>query len=282
MNPVISWLKYRIKNGKGNNIVICGEPGIGKSRRGIRLGELLDSNGFKKEKIAMSAEAFTNYINTSVKAGDAIVWDENIGAEAGDWYTQSNKAIKRTMQVMRKKGFTFIQCLPSIKDLDPKIRHLFHVYVEPMKYDIENDGYWCKVMRIQHNPLIPRTYYKYFRFKNGKTGTVYICKQMLIKNPENKELVEWYEKYSDEEKNKIHAETEQTLIKEKEKSAIDWRKPLEIDDYVEQVINNLDKCITKWQGKKILNIEAIQNLCGVGQTTAKRIRAKIKVKGVKL
>jgi len=277
-NPIIHWLKDRIqKRNRGNNILICGEPGSGKSYRGLRIGELLDFNGFGIIKVLWSALEVVTYIDDGkIKQGDAIDWEENFGAEASEWYTQSNNAIKRTMQVMRRKRFTFIMNLPSIKDLDPKLRHLFHVYIEPISFDERLNGYWCIVMRIQHNPRLGKTYFKYFRFRDKRTKQMVKIKKVLIKCP-SKELADAYEAISEIKKNTIHMETKEIITKEIKNKRKDWGKPLDIRPWVEAVLSNQDKFkatnrITK---KKFISKDLIANEFNIGKQTAGRVIAAV-------
>jgi len=275
-NPIIQWLLDRIKKrNRGNNILVCGEPGSGKTYRSLRLGELLDLNGFSIKKVFWSAiEVVTFLDDGNLKAGDAIDWEENFGAEASEWYTQSNNAIKRTMQVMRKKRFTFIMNLPSIKDLDPKLRHLFHIYVEPISYDEKEDGYWCLVMRMQHNPRSGKTYFKYFRFKDKKTRLLVKMTKVLIRCP-SKQLCDEYERYSEIRKNAIHSETKQIILKETVNKRKDWSKPVDILPLVELVMQDTERFMDyhyrSTKKGKYLSSNKISNEFNIGKGTASRI-----------
>jgi hypothetical protein len=274
-NPILSWLRWRIRNKKGNNILICGEPGIGKTIRGLRFGELLDENKFTIQKVRRSAESFLEYLNNDVKAGDVCVWDENLGADSADWYTESAKAIKRTMQIMRKKRFTFIQCLPSIEDVIPKARKFFHVYIEPRSYSKKYDGYYCLVMRMQHNPRNKITYFKYFRFIDKTTGRKYVCSRMMIRMPKDKALVEAYETMSEEFKNEEHQENELIIKKEKEKKNKEWGSPIDIRPHILTVRSNIKKFISEWQGRYYIDDKKICNICNVGIQLGKRVKSEV-------
>jgi ribosomal protein S25 len=270
-NPILLWIKWRVKNRRGVNILICGEPGSGKSRRGLRIAELTDVNGFNKDKVRYSAEEFIHYLNTKVKAGDVVFWDENIGADASDWYSASNKAVKRSVQVMRKKCFVFINALPSLEDVEPKIRKYFHVYIEPRFFDAKLNGYWCLVMRIQHNPRNKKTYFKYFRFRNRKSGKLYVVKSMFIGNPKTPGLVDDYEADSEVIKDDVHRAGEDIIKYEKVKAGL-WGKPKDIEKAVRKIQDNPSEVITcRINAPDYVDVYKVASYCGVGLHTAKRI-----------
>jgi hypothetical protein len=274
-NPILAWMIYRIKHGRNTNILISGEPGIGKTYRGIRLGELLDFNGFGIGKISKSAEAFMHFLNYVVQTGDFGLWDENIGADAADWYTEGAKAIKMSMQIMREKRFTFCQCLPSVEDVLPKARKFFHVYIEPRSYSKKYDGYYCLVMRMQHNPRKRITYFKYFRCYDRVQKKFYVIKRMLIRCPQNKQLIADYEAMAKSFKGAQHIEGALTIQKEKERKAKNWSLPPDIYPHVVTVKSNLPKFVSVFQSRAFIDADKVSPICGVGMKTANRIKKEI-------
>lgn len=274
LNPVFLSLKNRLIQNKGLNIIICGPPGGGKSRRGIRLCEIFarPPGSFKKENIVYNAESFLDYLTNRCILGDAVMWDENIGSEATSWYTDTNKAVKRSMNIMRKKGITFVQCLPSLLDLQAGCRRLFHVYVEPMNFFPNDDGYTCKVMKMQHNPQNKITYFKYFRVQNPlKPGITSRLDRIFISTPHNKELTERYEQESESEKDLVHKDNLDIIKKEKRDKQRDWRSTIDIDEHVLTVRNNLKSFKTKNK----IDIKKIQVLCKVGRDVSDRIKTAV-------
>lgn len=212
------------------------------------------------------------------------MWDENIGSEATSWYTDTNKAVKRSMNIMRKKGIAFVQCLPSLLDLQSGCRRLFHVYIEPMDFFPVDDGYLCKVMQMQHNPQNKITYFKYFRIKDPSNKKKRIrVNRIFIRTPHNNELTERYEEDSDKEKNIIHDENIDIIKKERERKQTNWRATLDIDEHVTTVLGNINafcKVIGKGRGRKRkIDTYRIRNMCKVGGPTASRIKAEVESRG---
>jgi len=276
LNPVFSRLKKRTKQGLGLNICICGEPGKGKSRRGLRIGELFDLNGFNKKKVVYDGEGLIKFLVEDAKKGDCIFWDENIGSEATSWYTDTNKAVKRSMNIMRKKGVVFIQAFPSLLDLQSGCRRLFHIYIEPMDFFPLDDGYLCKVMQMQHNPQNKITYFKYFKIKDPKNPKKRIrVHRIFIKTPDSKELTDYYESESEKEKDNIHVKNLDIIRKDNENKQKDWRATLDIDEDVMTVLNNTDIFISIFNGKKYIDKAKIQNILNKGESTAKRIKKAV-------
>jgi hypothetical protein len=275
LNPVLLHLRKRIINSKGLNIIICGEPGGGKSRRGLRLCEIFDFNGFNRDKIVYNAEAFIEFLNGKAVKGDAVMWDENIGSEATSWYTDTNKAVKRSMNIMRKKGITFVQCLPSLLDLQSGCRRLFHIYVEPMDFFPLDDGYTCKVMRMQHNPQNKITYFKYFRVRDPHNKHIKkVLHRLFIHTPRNEELTQKYEDESEKEKDAVHADNLGIIRKEQKDKQRDWRASADIEEHILTIINNPKqfKKGKRWDPGKI------QILCNVGGPLSYRIKKAVEMR----
>lgn len=268
------YLIKRIKRGRGNNVLVCGEPGGGKSTRALRGMEAVDLNGASISKYVRDSLEFTEFLDQGkIHQGDAIFWDENIGAEAMNWATASNKSIKRSANVMRRKNFTLFMALPSIKDLDPKLRHLFHFYIEPVKFDEAKDGYYCLFLRIQHNALTGKTYYKHFRVIDKVTRNIYFVGLVFIKKPSDK-LMEEYERESQQTKDNIHHEDYIEIKKEAKKKLRNWDRASNIDQDVADVMNNWDNIKERSEKKTLENIGAF---CEVGCDKSARILAKIRL-----
>jgi len=275
LNPVFSLLRKRVISNKGLNIIICGPPGGGKSRRGLRLCEIFDLNGFTTDKIVYNAETFIEFLNKKSVKGDAMMWDENIGSEATSWYTDTNKAVKRSMNIMRKKGVTFVQCLPSLLDLQSGCRRLFHVYVEPMEFFPLDDGYCCKVMLMQHNPQNKITYFKYFRVANPYNPRIKNrLDRIFIRTPRNDELTQRYECDSEKEKETIHDDNLTIIRKENKDKQRDWRATVDIEEHVLTVLNN----IKEFKTKNKIDTKKIQILCNVGGPLSERIKTAVKMR----
>jgi hypothetical protein len=264
----------RIRKGRGNNVLVCGEPGAGKSWRCGRGSEAVDLNGASISKYVRDALEFSYFLDCNkIVKGDAIFWDENIGAEAMNWATSSNKSIKRSANVMRRKNFTLFMALPSIKDLDSKLRHLFHFYIEPIRWDEQKNGYYCLFMRIQHNALQGKTYYKHFRVIDKNTKEIYFVNTAFIKAP-SKEWSDAYEIESEKTKDNIHHEDHEDIKKEGKKKLRDWDRAPNIDQDVARVLNEWDNIRGKDKSETIENIGAI---CDVGERKAIRILAKVRL-----
>jgi hypothetical protein len=163
--------------------------------------------------------------------------------------------------------------LPSIKDLDSKLRHLFHFYIEPIRWDEQKDGFYCLFMRIQHNALQGKTYYKHFRVIDRNTKDIYFVNTAFIKKP-SESLAAAYEAAAEKTKDNIHHEDHEDIKKEKKKKLRDWDRAPSVDQDVARVMNEWDKVKEKKESRTIANIGA---LCDVGPHKAQRILAKIRL-----
>jgi hypothetical protein len=267
MEYLIRWLNNRInKKNKNNLIVVCGETGSGKSRRALRIAYKLtgskkilfyEDDRIKHQKniwLFSKAREFRKLMkNKKPKRGDVIIWDEG-GVEANNrnWMTESNKVITSSFQTMRENfNFTLIMTLPSLRFLDAGLRTLFHVYVECITVDEHNDTCLCKIMRIQHNPRLARTYYKYFRVR-GEDGRNYIANRTWINNPPQ-ELIEQYEPFKKKYQEELYESDDVKMDELDERKKIKWGQSNDYTAVIEDAGTHIADFIlsTPQHGKKI-------------------------------
>ena len=277
MNPVINWLKNRIhKQNKNNLIIICGETGSGKSWRALRIAEALNPK-FSMDYVVFKSREFFNLLTTGkLKKGSVIIWEEG-GVEASNrnWYSILNKQINYAFQTMRHRNFTLIMTVPSIGFIDSALRPLFHLYIECLYIDRVNDCCKCKVLRMQHNPRLGKTFYKYFRVR-GASGLGSIGNPMWINSP-SPELITAYEERKTEFTKDLYKDCLAEIDKAETNAKKDWGKPKTYEAEIEEVKSilktNPGELTTNYNGVDIVSWKKVRQKLGVSTQGAKIITA---------
>lgn len=194
-NPrLIRRWRYRIvRRNKNLLMIICGQTGSGKSYCALVIAKLINPNFDVKIHVVFTIEQFMELLNSGkLKKGDVIVWDEaGVGIPAREWYTISNKAINYVLQTFRHLNLCVIFTVPSYDYIDKQTRLLFHVYIETVRIDYEEQVVIVKIFENTFNPRMGKSYRKYYWFKGRKYIRFRIgkpSKQMIIEYEQMKVL----------------------------------------------------------------------------------------------
>jgi ABC-type dipeptide/oligopeptide/nickel transport system ATPase component len=233
----------RINSNKNCLICIVGDTGSGKSYASLRIGEVLDPT-FNIDRVVFSAESFMKLLNEGdLRKGNVIIWDEagaGGGGSAGgmahrEWWSKANQAINYVMQTFRNKNLITIFTTPSAGFVDKDMRDLFHYVINMRMIDRVKKVSVCNVKRIQHNPVIGKTYRKNLR--DDENGYDIIYNSMEVSLP-SKVLRIVYERKSAEFKKILREEMEGRIKHEKIKSK---KKIVDIDKIEKEVKDNPEK-----------------------------------------
>jgi len=254
-------------------IIICGATRKGKSWRALKFGEELDPQ-FNIEQVVLDPYSFMDVLDTKARPGSAIVGDEaGIWAYSRDWYSVVNKNLAKAFMTAGYLNQCYIMTLPSMKFLDSHVKTLFHYYVECLGVSKRRNACKCIIKRIQHNPLLGKTYYKYIRLKhNNKTKVI---KTAWISPPDSKELLEEYEVLNEEMKRKSAAEGKVEMKRADERSKIDWGKPRDVKGIIEKILNDPTPYLTK---RKKIDPELVCLGFDVGRHLAYRVKKGVESK----
>lgn len=193
-------------------IVICGETGSGKSYSALTIAKLINPKFDVKKHVVFNVEQFMKILNSGkLRKGYVIIWDEaGVGVPAKEWYTISNKAIGYVMQTFRHMNLCVIFTTPTFEYIDKTIRVLFHVLIETIRIDYENEVVKCKVKQNKYNPTFGKPYTQYY-WVNGAKQTV-----VNIRKP-TKDLVNDYEEVKKEFSELLRADVEADILLAKRK-----------------------------------------------------------------
>jgi len=190
--------------------------------------------------VVFSVESFMELLNSgTLKKGDVIVWDEaGVGIPAREWYSISNKAINYVLQTFRHLNLCVIMTTPSFDYIDKQTRLLFHVYIETVVIDYENERVIVKIMQNQFNPAMGKEYKKYMwtdgkkmeRFNIGKPTKEMVKKYENLKKVFSKQLREDVEQDVKSVKQKLMKRklTDEMMIEEGKKIGLDFTDKYEI------------------------------------------------------
>jgi len=134
LSHLLALLKHRMNKKRSNCILVHGKKGKGKSYLSLRLCELLDKD-FSIDKVCFSAEDFTKLINTKLKPGSCVVYDEvGVGTNSRDSQTRQNKNMSFIAQTIRPYAITVFFTTISRGLVDCQVINL-------MDYEIRAEGY---------------------------------------------------------------------------------------------------------------------------------------------
>lgn len=254
-------------------IIICGSTRKGKSWRALKFGEELDPQ-FNIDQVVLDPYSFMDVLDEKSRPGSVIVGDEaGIWAYSRDWYSVVNKNLAKAFMTCGYLNQCYIMTLPSMKMLDSHVKTLFHYYVECLGISKRRNACKCIIKRIQHNPLLGKTYYKYIRLKHhNKTRVI---RTAWISPPDSKELLEAYEKKNEEIKRASTAEGKIEMRREEEKSKIEWGKPRDVKGMIAKILKDPSSFLWK-PGSVDADIVALE--FDIGKTLAYRVKKGVESK----
>jgi hypothetical protein len=189
---VVDVIKKRVFRENKNYLgVICGETGSGKSYCAMKIGEMVDPN-FSIERVAFTPEGFMKILNSRLKKGSVVVFDEaGVGMPAREWRSIANKALGYIFQTFRHLNLAVLFTTPSFDFVDIQARKLFHSYMQTIRIDYSNEIVVMKYMNLQLNPRYGKIYIKYPRI-SGRFGKTVTMNRIFIGKP-SKDLCRRYE-----------------------------------------------------------------------------------------
>jgi hypothetical protein len=123
-----SLLQYRVNNKMATNIVVSGEPGIGKSYMATDLARILEGltdGGHDRFKIDQVVFTYSEFMDLVIRlpAGKTIVFDEpSYAMGKREWYKDLNKALVQTVESFRFKVHPLFIPIVNKSLLDKTIR----------------------------------------------------------------------------------------------------------------------------------------------------------------
>ena len=146
-------LKARISQGKANVILVCGEPGIGKSYLLLKLFSAIDPT-FNVDRVCWDYPQFHKTIQR-LRRGHCVMLDESAWAvHMRDWYQQVNRAIVKLLQTWRFMMIPLGISTINANLLDKTVRR----YLLTFKLVVTDRGY-AKIYRIQASQFQDEIYH---------------------------------------------------------------------------------------------------------------------------
>jgi len=181
-------------------VVFVGETGTGKSYSAIAMAEMIDPD-FTIEKVVYEPKDFLNLLDKCGR-GEVIVFDEaGVGIPAREWQSIQNKLMGYVLQTFRYKNIGVFFTTPSLAFIDKQVKILTHFVVKV--YGHMNNQTKCVVYEKNHDPVRDITEWSPWIFVDRERGIEYDPNPIYIGAP-SEDLVEQYEKLSQERKAKVY------------------------------------------------------------------------------
>jgi len=249
------------------------KSGVGKSYTAIRIGELLDKD-YKEgttalDKIIFKPRDFVkamDILESNGKIGQIISIDEaGILVNAKKWHTFVNRAISDAVMTFRNLRSMAIFVTPMIGIIDKEIRFFVsHLGICDKEVQAgDKPAVKLKLFRLYWDELRNKFYkYRITMWVNSRNKLV-TFPYFYVQFPENKELIEAYEK----KVSKYKSEIRRGIIQlEKIEKGYKY--------YVEDILEKKELIHDTKQGKRVYWDE-IQEYYGLGQVMSKIIARRV-------
>lgn len=200
-----SWARWMVgrtmRQNKNNLISLVGKTGSGKTYSAISICEIMskmDGVPFTIEHVVFSLRELMDLINSGkLKRGSKIVFDEpQVSISAREFQSEANKVFNYLLSTFRHRNLTLFFCTPYETLLDKNTRRLFHVRMETMSINVNNQTCRLKPRYIEYSDFKTEPYRKQlvimFKDENGR-GKSHKLFYWDVPKP-SKELIEQYEK----------------------------------------------------------------------------------------
>lgn len=275
MDVIVKRIRRRLHQRDQNFLCLfCGPTGSGKSESSISLALAIHPK-FKAEYIVFSVEEFFRLINSGrLKPGDCIVWEEmGVSSDSRSFFTLQNKAINYCFETFRALNLAIIMNLPSLGMVDANVKKLSHMYFETVRIDYNRKVCVCRQYNMQHNPRTGKIYYKYP--KAVVQGVVTTLSHLEISKPPD-HIVAKYKSLKNSYIKTLNRDMEAEILQKK--SEKDRTKIKDTTEFVQKIMDNLDKWIVRYRGKYTVNAAAIAGEFGIGMPTATKVKYMVEHK----
>jgi len=200
-----SWARWMVgrtmRQNKNNLISLVGKTGSGKTYSAISICQIMskmDGVPFTIEHVVFSLRELMDLINSGkLKRGSKIVFDEpQVSISAREFQSEANKVFNYLLSTFRHRNLTLFFCTPYETLLDKNTRRLFHVRMETMSINVNNQTCRLKPRYIEYSDFKTEPYRKQlvimFKDENGR-GKSHKLFYWDVPKP-SKELIEQYEK----------------------------------------------------------------------------------------
>lgn len=176
-HPVLKHLAWKPMWIEDSNAVwvVVGDPGDGKSRASLRIGEAIWP-GFQIDAVAQNIVEFMELVlDDSFGQGSVVVLEEgSVEASAYEWYSESNEVFRTVLETWRHQNRMAIINLPNFQSLDKGARRRTDVIIEMLEAKPWKGYSVAKPKEVDYNniedyfktpfPILEGTQHKRIRF----------------------------------------------------------------------------------------------------------------------
>lgn len=273
-NPILVWVKNRIKKNKNVIISINGATGTAKTYSAITIAkeysDELGTNFSIKDNLDFSFQKLLKKMGLphNQKPGTPFIFEEvgsfESGASSRAWQSQANKFFFSFMQTSRHRNQILIFTCPHFSFLEKGARSLVHLQMETSGINYSKRIAYLKPFRIQVNSRTGNFYFKYLRV--AYKGRQFRFKRLEVPHPPQ-EMADEYEII----KNKFTSALNKSIMEaEQQKEGVKGAFKAHTKDYT--IVDKLTI------NKEFLNLtyQEIADSQGISIANVKRRAANIK------
>ena len=201
--PVLRMIWNATHDNKMNQIIVTnGLPRTGKSELNIYLAWALYRGQTKdfehkfdvSKHVSFEKIGFQKSMGKYMDIGACLDWEEagiaELGANAREFWSQSNRAMSTLFQVMGFGRQVCLISLPMKMMLDKHLRSLCHVYIETFKVKVHKNRCIAKVWLNEMSSRKGELYQKYPRY--SVDGVRSVIRSISVPRPPKEVLEEYW------------------------------------------------------------------------------------------
>lgn len=219
-SDVVKEIAYKLINGTGQNMLITGLPGSGKSWTALSLAvQICKITGakFRPEHICFTPLQFSQVYNDEKLTPEfsVLIFDEaGVSYGARDSQTSANKTFGQVIQTIRYRKLLIILTTPDMSFIDIVARKSLHWWLETVEIDRKNGLCYLKPHTVDVIQMTGDILYPFPRFDDYMVDSLLVSKVA-------QDIAAQYEKVSHEYKKQIAMQAETQFLEAEAAKRID-------------------------------------------------------------
>lgn len=219
-SDVVKEIAYKMLGGTGQNMLITGLPGSGKSWTALSLAiqiSKITGAKFRPEHVCFTPLQFSQVYNDENLTPEfsTLIFDEaGVSYGARDSQTTANKTFGQVVQTIRYRKLLVILTTPDMSFIDVVARKSLHWWLETVEIDRKNGLCYLKPHVVDVIQMTGDILYPFPRFDD------YMVDSLIVSKVQS-DIAEQYEKVSHEYKKQIAVQAEAQFLEGEAAKRID-------------------------------------------------------------
>jgi hypothetical protein len=260
-DPIVSWIKKRIKLNLNFLSITTGSPGNGKSWFDLSIAEMIDPEFNPEKQIAFSPLQFMNALNgfngadeeLAKKKHKVLLYEEfQKSSNRRKWQSKINELINLIVSTFRNQHIIVLFNTPYTSFIDSNTVKLLCARIETKGWSKKDGKSGARFKILQYNDELSKMYTHSLHIIKG--GEVLKMNGLWIVNKPSKRLTEVYERRKNEFTTKVNLEATADFeklegITKEEDGYVDMDRPHQEIYITYHTITPIQRLIGEYLGK---------------------------------